>query len=492
MMKASLLGKIFRPKAERDYNRHRKAIDEINRLAEPLYGLAPEDFPSRTEALKKRIADGELLDDILAEAFALVKAGCHALVGRSWDVCGIEVKWEMVPYNVQLVGGIVLHIGGITEMATGEGKTLVATMPLYLNALTGKGVHLVTVNDYLARRDSQWMGKLYDLLGLTVGCVQADMSNEERSVAYGADITYGTNNEFGFDYLRDNMKTRAEDKVQRPHYYAIVDEVDSVLIDEARTPLIISGPVTASQSSELFASLRPEVERVVSLQDRLINTLISFAEKHLDDEDKEDEVARGLLKISRGAPKNSRFLKVKKETGVDRMIAGMEADLMRDKVLHLLDEELYYAVDEKANSINLTDKGREALAPKDREQFVLPDLSEQIQAVDSDKSLDPGDRIKRKDQLHRQYAEKSDAIRTRRGVRGSGRPRDHCGRVYRASDAGPTVLRWAASGPRGKRKGQDRGRNADACHHYPAELFSHVRRTRGYDRDSGYRGCRVP
>jgi preprotein translocase subunit SecA len=409
-MKTSLLHKVFRPKAERDYGRHRPTVEEINRFVEQLGSLSPEEFPAKTAALKQRLAGGESVDAILLEAFALVKCACRALVGRSWEVCGISVTWDMVPYDVQLVGGIVLHRGGIAEMATGEGKTLVATMPLYLNALAGRGAHLVTVNDYLASRDSQWMGKVYELLGLTVGCIQSEMSNEERKLAYGADITYGTNNEFGFDYLRDNMKTRGQDKVQRGHHYAIVDEVDSVLIDEARTPLIISGPVSASQSSEQFARLRPEVERVVELQARLINTLISFVEENLADETKDDEVARSLLKISRGDPKNSRFLKVKKEPGVDRMIARKEADLMRDKALHELDEELYYAIDEKGNAINLTDKGREALAPKDREQFVLPDISEEIQRIDGDTTLDSREKIKRKDRLYMEYGEKADAV----------------------------------------------------------------------------------
>ncbi|MFQ5510359.1 MAG: preprotein translocase subunit SecA, partial [Candidatus Krumholzibacteriia bacterium] len=274
----------------------------------------------------------------------------------------------------------------------------------------GKGVHLITVNDYLARRDAQWMGRLYSLLGLSIGCIQNDDSNEQRKEAYCKDITYGTNNEFGFDYLRDNMKTRVEAKVQRPHFYAIVDEVDSVLIDEARTPLIISGPVTASRSSELFAALRPEVERVVSLQDRLINSLLSQAEKKLHNDEEEDEVGRALLKVSRGDPKNTRFLKIKKEPGMDRLIARVEADFMRDKKLHLLDEELYYAVDEKGNTINLTDKGRNALNPDDRDQFVLPDMSEEVKRIEDDASLDARERIKAKDQLHRRYAEKSDAI----------------------------------------------------------------------------------
>jgi len=405
-----LLNKLFKPKSVRDYNKHRNTVEEINELAESFAGLSPDDFKAKTAEFKNRLQGGESLDDLLPEAFALVKAGCKSLVGQSWDVCGIDIKWEMVPYDVQLVGGIVLHHGDIAEMATGEGKTLVATMPLYLNAIAGKGAHLVTVNDYLARRDSQWMGRLYELLGLSVSCVQSDIANEDRKAAYATDITYGTNNEFGFDYLRDNMKTRAEDKVQRPHFYAIVDEVDSVLVDEARTPLIISGPVTASESSDLFARLRPEVERVVSLQDRLINTMIEFAEKNLDDEEQSDEVARALLKVSRGNPKNSRFLKLKKEQGIDRMISRMEADLMRDKILHELDEQLYYAIDEKGNTLNLTDKGREALAPKDREQFVLPDISEEIARIDNDPSLEPLARVKEKDRLYRDYGQKSDAI----------------------------------------------------------------------------------
>jgi len=315
---------------------------------------------------------------------------------------------SMVPYDVQIVGGIMLHEGAITEMATGEGKTLVATMPLYLNALSGQGAHLITVNDYLSKRDSQWMGKIFELLGLSVGCIQNDLPNDQRVAEYKTDITYGTNNEFGFDYLRDNMKTRIEDKVQRGHNYAIVDEVDSVLIDEARTPLIISGPVTASKSSELFLHLKPKVERVHTLQNRLINSLLSSVEKTIEDSDDDD--AKALLKIQRGAPKNNRFMKIKKEPGIEKLILRTEADLMRDKTLHLLDEELYYAVDEKANTINLTDKGREALSPEDRDQFVLPDLSEEIKKIDDDPSISAKDKIKQKDRAYRKYGEKSDAI----------------------------------------------------------------------------------
>ena len=409
-MKQQLLVKLFGSKSGRDYKKNLPVIEEVNRIAETFQGFSEPEFAAKTEEFKKRIRDGETVDLLLPEAFALAKAACKHLLGQSWDVCGIDTRWEMVPYDVQIAGAVTLHQGSIAEMATGEGKTLVATMPLYLNALAGRGAHLVTVNDYLARRDAQWMGKVYEVLGLKVGCIQADMSNEERKLVYHADVTYGTNNEFGFDYLRDNMKTRIEDKVQRKHYYAIVDEVDSVLVDEARTPLIISGPVVASQSSDLFARLRPNVEHVVALQDRLVNGLLTSVEENLEDKDKEFEVAEALLKASRGDPKNKRFLKIKKETGVDRMISRVEADFMREKRLHELDEQLFYVIDEKGNMINLTEKGREALSPEDRDQFVLPDVSEEVKRIDDDASLTPQEKIKKKDDLYRHYASRSDAI----------------------------------------------------------------------------------
>jgi len=406
----SLLQKLFKPKSQRDFQRHGELLEEVKKRALECDGFTPEQFRAKTEELRRRIQDGATLDDLLPEAFGLVKAACRTLVGSTWDVVGIPTKWEMVPYDVQLAGGIVLHQGKIAEMATGEGKTLVATMPLYLNALAGRGVHLVTVNDYLARRDSEWMGKLFELLGVSIGVIQADMSNQLRKEMYGRDITYGTNNEFGFDYLRDNMKTRAEDRVQRGHSYAIVDEVDSVLVDEARTPLIISGPVSHSTSSDLFARLKPKVERVMTLQTRLVNELLAFAEKNMEDPEQADEVARGLLKVKRGSPKSNRFMKLMAEPGTERMIQRMEVELMRDKVLHDLDEELYFAVDEKGNSINLTEKGREALSPEDREQFVLPDLSEAVAEIDANEALVPADRVRAKDEAHRGYAERSEAI----------------------------------------------------------------------------------
>ncbi len=406
----SLLQKLFKPKSQRDFQRHSALLDEAKRFAVEYQGFTPDQFRAKSDEFRRRIQEGATTDDLLPEAFGLVKAACQSLVGTTWDVVGIPTKWEMVPYDVQLAGGVVLHQGKISEMATGEGKTLVATMPLYLNALTGRGVHLVTVNDYLARRDSEWMGKLFEVLGVSVGVIQSDMPNELRKQAYARDITYGTNNEFGFDYLRDNMKTRAEDRVQRGHAYAIVDEVDSVLIDEARTPLIISGPVSHSTSSDLFARLKPKVERVVTLQTRLVNELIAFAEKNMENEEQADEVARALLKVKRGAPKSNRFMKMLSEPGTERMIQRAEVELMRDKILHELDEELYYALDEKGHSINLTEKGREALSPEDREQFVLPDLSEAVAEIDNDESLQPADRVRAKDDAHRRYAERSEAI----------------------------------------------------------------------------------
>ncbi len=406
----SFLKKLFKPKSERDFKKASPVIDEVNRWASEFEGYGEDEFRVKTTEFRERLKNGETVDDIMTEAFGLVKTACKWLVGHKWDVVGIPHTWEMVPYDVQVAGAISLHEGSIAEMATGEGKTLAATMPMYLNALAGRGAHLITVNDYLARRDSEWMGRVYELLGMTVGCVQTDIDPESRIKAYNFDITYGTNNEFGFDYLRDNMKTRLHDKVQRGHHYAIVDEVDSVLIDEARTPLIISGPVSHGQSSEQYRAVKPKIDRVVRMQNQMINSLVADAEKMIDDPDRQEEAAHSLLKARRGGPKNNRFMKLLTEPGVEKMIQHREADLMRMKALHELDEELFYAVDEKANTINLTDKGRDALSPEDHEQFVLPDLSEMIGEIDANERLTPADRIKEKDKAHRKYAERSDAI----------------------------------------------------------------------------------
>src|SRR5438552_5889145 len=282
---------IFGSKHDRDVRRTGPLVDEINTIVagyrdlddEALRGKTAE-FRARlsaalegvTDPAERRLAEREALDQLIPEAFGVVKETCRRLCGRSWDVVGITTAWEMVPYDVQLIGGIMLHEGRIAEMATGEGKTLVATMPMYLNALAGRGVHLVTVNDYLARRDSEWMGEIYKLLGLTVGCIQQGMDPPTRRLQYECDITYGTNNESGFDYLRDNgMATTREQQVQRGYYYAIVDEVDSILIDESRTPLIISGPATIS--THQYDKWKPLIEQLVRKQNMLCNRLASEA-----------------------------------------------------------------------------------------------------------------------------------------------------------------------------------------------------------------------
>ncbi|HDP68806.1 MAG TPA: preprotein translocase subunit SecA, partial [Candidatus Marinimicrobia bacterium] len=297
----SLLTSIFGTSSDREIKKIMPLVDEINQIYATLHTKSPEEFRQRTAEFKqmvhtarqaaeaeladssltrdeqhKRIikAEQEVLDEILPEAFAMVKEVCRRLAGQEWTIVGQKIRWEMIPYDVQIIGGIVLHQGKIAEMKTGEGKTLVATMPVYLNALTGRGVHLVTVNDYLAQRDSEWMGRIYTELGLTVGCILNSMDNSERKEMYSRDITYGTNNEFGFDYLRDNMAISAEDQVQREYYYCIVDEVDNILIDEARTPLIISGPVTSSRH-EKFDSLNPAIASLVRHQRENVTRILS-------------------------------------------------------------------------------------------------------------------------------------------------------------------------------------------------------------------------
>jgi len=406
-----VLTKIFGSKQERDVKKILPLVEEINSICKGLEKLSDEELSAKTEEFKERLSQGETLDDLLPEAFAVVKETCRRLVGKRWDVSGIEIEWDMVPFDVQLVGAVVLHQGKIAEMATGEGKTLVATMPIYLNALTGKGVHLVTVNDYLARRDAQWMGKIYEFLGLSVGCIQNQMDSEERKAQYNCNITYGTNNEFGFDYLRDNMSIRLEDRVQRGHYYAIVDEVDSVLIDEARTPLIISGPV--SVSTHRYDELHPQVRELVRRkQSPLVNRLVAEGEELLR-EGKDYEAGIKLLAATRGAPKNKRLTKLLKEQGVKKLMGRVENDYLRDKRMGEIDEQLYFSIDERENSINLMEKGIEFLTSqtsKQRELFLLPDLSVEVHRIDSDESLSKTDRERLKDKLHREYAERSEKI----------------------------------------------------------------------------------
>lgn len=452
-MLENILTKIFGSKHDRDVKRIEPFVDEINQYYQQFNELSDDELRYKTIEFKKTLqqqldefqaqiydlnqklredvesdeaidpddirnqiksleeqekeAREEVLQDILPQAFAVVKQTCRRLVGKSWNVSDIEITWDMVPFDVQIIGGIVLHEGKIAEMATGEGKTLVATMPLYLNALTGKGVHLITVNDYLARRDCEWMGKIYETLGLVSAFITNDMNPAQRQQAYNSDITYGTNNEFGFDYLRDNMTIRVQDLVQRTHNYAIIDEVDSVLIDEARTPLIISGPV--EHSTQKFDEVKPRVAQLVRNQTNLVNRLIADAERLLK-ENNEYEAGIKLLQASRGAPKNKRLQKVLHEPGLKKLIHRVEMDYLRDKKLHELDEDLYYSIDEKTHVIDLTEIGRESLSPNDPMMFVLPDLSIELDKIENDPDQEELAKQETKNKIQVEYGEKSERI----------------------------------------------------------------------------------
>ncbi len=404
----SLLKKFIPTKSEREVKRLRQKVAEINAIYEDFHSLSDEDLPKKTEEFVKRIDDGESLEAILPEAFALVKEACRRLFGKKWTVTNQEITWDMVPFDVQLIGGIVLHEGKVAEMKTGEGKTLVATMPLYLNALEKKGCHLVTVNDYLARRDREWMGPIYESLGLTVGYIQTGMTPDERRPQYVCDITYGTNNEFGFDYLRDNMVLAYKDKVQRGHHYAIIDEVDIILVDEARTPLIISGPVGFSKQKQL-QELVPMVNRLFREQDRLVDRIVDEGER-LWRLGKNFEAGVKFLQALRGSPKNRRLLRVQQEEGVKRTIDQTDGIIRRDKKLPEVDAGLFFVIDERDHSVELTDKGRAALSPHDPDMFVLPDLSTELSKWDIDPTLSPQEKAKRKEETYRKYAEKSERL----------------------------------------------------------------------------------
>ena len=363
-----------------------------------------------------RTAIADVLDELLPEAFATVREAARRLLGTTVMVTGQEMEWNMVPYDVQLMGGIQLHHGRIAEMATGEGKTLVATLPLYLNALAGKGAHLITVNSYLARRDSEWMGHVYKYLGLTVGCIDdTEPGTQERRAAYECDITYGTNNEFGFDYLRDNMVQSLDQRVQRNHVYAIVDEVDSVLIDEARTPLIISGPV-GNESDAEYAQHNAAVTRLVKRQSDLVNALVAAGEKAFE-AGNEDEAAINLYKARLGGPKNKRLLKVLQETGAKQLVQKMELQHIADRRLPAskqqyrdIENDLLYVLDEKGHTVHLTDAGVDFMSPQAHDEFVLPDLSQQVHAIDHDPDMTPAEKLEARNILNVDYAAKSDRL----------------------------------------------------------------------------------
>jgi preprotein translocase subunit SecA len=402
--------------------RLRARVEEINRFEAELQNQPADALRAKTAAWKSelsQIKDNEelarRLNEILPEAFAAVKNAARRMCGSEIIVREHPLKWEMVHFDVQLIGGMALHGGKIAEMATGEGKTLVATLPVYLNALTGRGVHVVTVNDYLAARDSEWMGAVYKFLGLTVGCILHDQSPAERREQYNCDITYGTNAEFGFDYLRDNgMAQRAEEQVQRGHYFAIVDEVDSILIDEARTPLIISGPAVVGADNDQYVRYKPAVENLVRNQERLCARFLNEAQdliKKLHPEDGSnpahpDEIEReiGLLlyKVKMGQPRSEGLARIIEEPEYLKLMNKAELSLHADqskKDLYAQKEELFFAMDEKSHEADLTEKGRNFLSPNNPDAFMLPDLISAYHEIDVNPNLEPKDRLEKKQAL---------------------------------------------------------------------------------------------
>ena len=402
-----ILKKIIGSKNQREVRRMMPLVHRINELEEQLQSLPEEVLREKTAAWKAELAaisDPEVLkkrlEEILPEAFAVVKNAARRLCGRTFIVCDHEMTWNMIHFDVQLVGGIVLHRGRIAEMATGEGKTLVATLAVYLNALTGRGVHLVTVNDYLARRDAECMGQLYGFLGLTVGIIQHDQSPEERRAQYECDITYGTNSEFGFDYLRDNgMATNREQQVQRGHYYAIVDEVDSILIDEARTPLIISGPATVS--THQYDHLKPLVAQLVRNQTMLCTRLINEAKELYEKGEKTDKEKVGLLlfKVKLGQPRNKGLMRMMEDPEMRKLMDKSELSFYQESskdALVALKEELYFAIEERQHDADLTEMGRNFMNPDDSNAFVLPDLLTEFADIENDSALSDTEKTQKK------------------------------------------------------------------------------------------------
>ncbi|PIS27654.1 MAG: preprotein translocase subunit SecA [Candidatus Marinimicrobia bacterium CG08_land_8_20_14_0_20_45_22] len=441
---SSFLTSIFGTASDREIKKIQPVVDEINQIYSTLQDVPIEKLRKRTEEFKRFVqesrssADKELpedmdreerdkillkaeraaLDEILPEAFAMVKDVCRRLVGQEWIITDQKMKWDMVPYDVQLIGAVVLHEGKIAEMKTGEGKTLVATMPVYLNALTGRGVHVVTVNDYLAQRDSEWMGRIYTELGLTVGCILNTMDSEARRHEYSKDITYGTNNEFGFDYLRDNMALSVEEQVQRGYFYAIVDEVDNILIDEARTPLIISGPVAASRH-EKFDVLNPAVASLVRYQRDVVTEILSrFPDDPAQLKD-DAALASKFYVASQGMPKNRRLRKLLEEPEYQKLAQSGEREyllLTGGKTGQSVSQDeyfkdLYYYIEEKQHNITLTPKGEEKLASLlgiNVNELIIPEMAEKTVEIDTDATLSETEKEKKKLELDMIHSEISD------------------------------------------------------------------------------------
>ncbi len=427
-----IVKKFLGSKNERELKKLRPLVQKINTIEAELQKVSEDTLRQKTAAWKEELSKIEdnaalahRLEELLPEAFAVVKNACRRLCGQDVIVRNHPLRWEMVPFDVQLIGGMGLHLGKIAEMATGEGKTLVATLPVYLNALTGRGVHVVTVNDYLAARDSEWMGAVYKFLGLTVGCILHDQSPQVRREQYACDITYGTNAEFGFDYLRDNgMATRREDQVQRGHYFAIVDEVDSILIDEARTPLIISGPAVITYD-EQYGQFKPLVESIFHAQEKLCSRLLSEADeliKKLHPEDGsnpqhpdalEKEIGLLLFRVKMGQPRSEALMKILENPENLRLMNQAELQLHADQKkteLYAEKEMLLFAIDEKSHEADLTEKGRTFLSPKDPDAFMLPDLTTALHEIDVGPEQDAKKRLDAKTKVQQEFESKAQRI----------------------------------------------------------------------------------
>jgi len=455
---SNLLTSVFGTKSERDLKKIWPIVEEVNDHYEGLQELSDEELQQKTESFRQKIQDAteevgeeiaslkeildsdeelsvsrrrelsenledleqeqtdiieDVLDELLPEAFAVMKDTCRRFLGEKWMVGGSMNEWGMVPYDVQIAGAIALHQGKISEMKTGEGKTLAAIMPAYLNALSGRGVHIVTVNNYLAKRDAEWNEPLFNFHGLEVDCVDLyEPNSEARRNAYQADITYGTNNEFGFDYLRDNMVISSEQLVQRGHNYAIIDEIDSILIDEARTPLIISGPVPEDTQSEKYEELKPRVESLVNAQKKLVASLVKEAQDAMENGN-EEKAGLALYRAQRGFPKNKQFRKMMQIPSNQKLVQKTESFYLQDNARRLpeVDQELYYAVDMKMNHIEMTEKGREFIlkSDEDKDFFVIPDLG--VETNDIEDEIDELreqkiQEIKENDEFSEEYKEK--------------------------------------------------------------------------------------
>jgi preprotein translocase subunit SecA len=413
MLLINILSKIFGTKQDKDMKLLRPLVAKANEAWEPIKKLSDEELQAKTVEFRDRLSNGETLDDMMFEAFSVVREATHRVLGDSKKFINSETGKEisfMAHFDVQVLAAVVLHNGNIAEMKTGEGKTQVGPMAAYLNALDGKGVHVITVNDYLARRDSEWMGLIFNFLGLTVGCLDnTQPGTAERRAAYNCDITYGTNNEFGFDYLRDNMAVTKDDCVMRELNFAIIDEVDNILIDEARTPLIISG--AANKDNKEYEELRPQINRLIMAQKELITQLLKDLKPFLDGEQEYDfNFGRLMLILKRGAPKSQKLLDALKITAIAKQMKAVEAEYLREKKLNELNEELFYSIDESGHSAEMTEKGRIYVSGENSDFFVIPDLSIQIGTINDNKELSVEDKNLAREEVHRAYAARTERI----------------------------------------------------------------------------------